>query len=394
MASAAGRPGPAQRPTPAVVELWKHYLCCSDVPVPRISVIFSLEELKDVEKDCAIYVGRMERVARHSSVSKEEKAVVDYFFVELNLGAHFEALRHFLLMEDGEFAQSLSDLLFEKLGAGQTPGELLSPLVLNSVLSKALQYSLHGDSPHAANLSFALKFLPETFAPNAPDVLSCLELRYKVSSAPWRGRWGSPRDAAVLSPPPWQVDWPLNIVVTEGCLSRYGGIFSFLLQLKLMMWTLKDLQLFKHEMQHFVKVTQGYIANQILHVSWCEFQAKLASVGDLEEIQRAHAEYLHKAVFRGLLTEKAAPVMNVIHSVFSLVLKFRSQLISQPWGPAGGPRGPEHPNFALMQQSYSAFKYYSHFLFKVVSKLVNRGYQPHLEDFLLRINFNNYYQDA
>lgn len=56
--------------------------------------------------------------------------------------------------------------------------------------------------------------------------------------------------------------------------------------------------------------------------------------------------------------------MNVIHSVFSLVLKFRSQLISQPWGPAGGPRGPEHPNFALMQQSYSAFKYYSHFLFK------------------------------
>lgn len=30
----------------------------------------------------------------------------------------------------------------------------------------------------------------------------------------------------------------------------------------------------------------------------------------------------------------------------------------------------------------------------VVTKLVNRGYQPHLEDFLLRINFNNYYQDA
>ena len=46
------------------------------------------------------------------------KAVVDYFFVELNLGAHFEALRRFLLMEDGEFAQSLSDLLFEKVSPG------------------------------------------------------------------------------------------------------------------------------------------------------------------------------------------------------------------------------------------------------------------------------------
>lgn len=139
------------------------------------------------------------------------------------------------------------------------------------------------------------------------------------------------------------MDWPLNIVITESCLSRYGGIFSFLLQLKLMMWTLKDvcfhlkrtgeaqwpgpgdscpppvadsllptallspaagsvqlrqLQLFKHEMQHFVKVIQGYIANQILHVTWCEFRARLAAVGDLEEIRRAHSEYLHKAVFR------------------------------------------------------------------------------------------------
>lgn len=54
---------------------WQHYLCWSDIPVPRISVIFSLEELKEVEKDCAVYVGRMERVAHHSCISKEEKVL-------------------------------------------------------------------------------------------------------------------------------------------------------------------------------------------------------------------------------------------------------------------------------------------------------------------------------
>ncbi|XP_010579583.1 PREDICTED: gamma-tubulin complex component 6 isoform X2 [Haliaeetus leucocephalus] len=325
-----------------------------------------------------------------SHVSLVNKAVVDYYFVELNVEKHFEALRHFLLMEDGEFAQSLSDLLFEKLGSGQTPGELLNPLVLNSILNKALQYSLHGDTQLASNLSFALKYLPEVFKPNAPDALSCLELRYKV-------------------------DWPLNIVITESCMNKYNKIFSFLLQLKHMVWTLKDvwfhlkrtalvsrasnsvqfrqLQLYKHEMQHFVKVIQGYIANQILHVTWCEFGNKLSSVGNLEEIHRTHAEYLNKAIFRGLLTEKAAPVMNIIHSIFSLILKFRSQLISQSWSFDAGKQMAVHPNFGLMQQSYNTFKYYSHFLFKVVTKLVNRGYQPHLEDFLLRINFNNYYKD-
>ncbi|KAM6425644.1 gamma-tubulin complex component 6 [Rhynochetos jubatus] len=325
-----------------------------------------------------------------SHVSLVNKAIVDYYFVELNVEKHFEALRHFLLMEDGEFAQSLSDLLFEKLGSGQTPGELLNPLVLNSILNKALQYSLHGDTQLASNLSFALKYLPDVFKPNAPDALSCLELRYKV-------------------------DWPLNIVITESCMNKYNKIFSFLLQLKHMVWTLKDvwfhlkrtalvsrasnsvqfrqLQLYKHEMQHFVKVIQGYIANQILHVTWCEFGNKLSSVGNLEEIHRTHAEYLNKAIFRGLLTEKAAPVMNIIHSIFSLILKFRSQLISQSWSFDAGKQMAVHPNFGLMQQSYNTFKYYSHFLFKVVTKLVNKGYQPHLEDFLLRINFNNYYKD-
>ncbi|XP_071659490.1 gamma-tubulin complex component 6 isoform X3 [Patagioenas fasciata] len=312
-----------------------------------------------------------------SHVSLVNKAIVDYYFVELNVEKHFEALRHFLLMEDGEFAQSLSDLLFEKLGSGQTPGELLNPLVLNSILNKALQYSLHGDTQLASNLSFALKYLPEVFKPNAPDALSCLELRYKV-------------------------DWPLNIVITESCMNKYNKIFSFLLQLKHMVWTLKDvwfhlkrtalvsrasnsvqfrqLQLYKHEMQHFVKVIQGYIANQILHVTWCEFGNKLSSVGNLEEIHRTHAEYLNKAIFRGLLTEKAAPVMNIIHSIFSLILKFRSQLISQSWSFDAGKQMAVHPNFALMQQSYNTFKYYSHFLFKGCPKMVSKDQTQIFQD--------------
>ncbi|KAM8750841.1 gamma-tubulin complex component 6 [Acanthopagrus schlegelii] len=322
-------------------------------------------------------------------VSLVNKAVVDYFFVELGVERHFEALRHFLLMEDGEFAQSLSDLLFEKLGSGQTPGELLTPLVLNSILSKALQYSLHGDTPLAGNFTFALRFLPETFHPHAPDSLNCLELRYKV-------------------------DWPLNIIITDSCMNKYNRLFSFLLQLKHMVWSLREvwfhlkrtalvkgagrsvqfrqLQLYRHEMQHFVKVIQGYIANQILQVSWSEFTAKLATASDLDAIHRTHADYLNRAIFRGLLTEKAAPVMNIIHSIFSLILKFRAQLIAQPWESQQGEA--VHPSFIAMQQSYNTFKYYSHFLFKVVTKLVNRGYQPHLEDFLLRINFNNYYKDS
>lgn len=54
--------------------------------------------------------------------------------------------------------------------------------------------------------------------------------------------------------------------------------------------------------------------------------------------------------------------MNIIHSIFSLILKFRAQLIAQPWDSQQGEA--VHPSFVAMQQSYNTFKYYSHFLFK------------------------------
>ena len=60
----------------------------------------------------------------------------------------------------------------------------------------------------------------------------------------------------------------------------------------------RQLQLYRHEMQHFVKVIQGYIANQILQVSWSEFTAKLATAGDPDAIHRMHADYLNRAIFR------------------------------------------------------------------------------------------------
>lgn len=60
----------------------------------------------------------------------------------------------------------------------------------------------------------------------------------------------------------------------------------------------RQLQLYRHEMQHFVKVIQGYIANQILQVSWTEFTAKLVAANDLDAIHRTHADYLNRAIFR------------------------------------------------------------------------------------------------
>lgn len=37
-----------------------------------------------------------------------------------------------------------------------------------------------------------------------------------------------------------QVDWPLNIIITDSCTNKYNRLFSFLLQLKHMVWSLRE----------------------------------------------------------------------------------------------------------------------------------------------------------
>ncbi len=52
-------------------------------------------------------------------------------------------------------------------------------------------------------------------------------------------------------------------------------------------------------MEHFVKVIQGYIANQVIHVTWNEFQEDLAShVHSLDDLHDRHGDYLSKCLFR------------------------------------------------------------------------------------------------
>ncbi|ESP05683.1 hypothetical protein LOTGIDRAFT_208649 [Lottia gigantea] len=326
-----------------------------------------------------------------AQISLVNKSIVDYFFVELHLEEHFETLRRYLFMEDGDFSQILSDSLLDKLATNPLPQEMLNPIFLNGVLKKSLQSSINPNDKYAENLTFCLKFIPNAFVFSAHDTLDCLELRYNV-------------------------EWPINVVLTESCISKYGAVFSFMLQLKRIVWVLKDvwyrlkrdslikkagncpqfrqLQLYRQEMQHFVKVMQGYIANQIIHVTWQEFQEALTKdVRDLDDLHKVHGQYLEKAVFRCLLNKKAKPVMKIIQDIFSLILKFQNQLLNGNWRNVEGSSEMVHSNFNQVSTSYKAFRQYSVFLFEVVNKLAIRGYQPHLQELLLRLNFNNYYKD-
>ena len=106
-------------------------------------------------------------------------ALVQHFMTECQIFRHFVALKRFLLLEDGEFGLTMATKLFEEvkvvqlslwqpvttfplpqLTYGGPSNHLLSPSFLNPLLSSALDSSLHGSTPEAKRLSFALKYKP------------------------------------------------------------------------------------------------------------------------------------------------------------------------------------------------------------------------------------------
>jgi len=324
-------------------------------------------------------------------------ALLNHLLVDRQLVDHFLALRKYLLLSDGEFGRQLvlslcqlgqtidqpsqlAGQLHSHLWSGAPPPHLLSPVSLNRVLDSALAGSVSGSTdPMAGHLTFLLDQVTSTRTLGIPG----LSLTY-------------------------QAGWPANIVLTQDTVSKYSTILDFMIELRLAMvaleldWAnenlvlrrdkktdkliLHKINLMRHEMMNFLRNLHAYVSCQVLEVSWLEFQDNLTTkVSCLDDLICLHEKYLQRALFRCLLNSKAAPVMKIITDIFSSITRFSGMVGSRF-------NGDSAENWLNIQKQYGVFRQYSRFLFSVVSKLSARGYQPHLQDLLLRLNFNGFYE--
>ena len=327
-----------------------------------------------------------------------DSALLNHMLVDRQLTEHFAALRNYLLLADGEFGRQLVMSLCQLAGqstehpaqlAGQLHSHLqsggpapllLSPATLNRVLDTAISSST---SASADSFSRNLTFLLDTES----------DIRHHL---------GIPGLSLT-----YQASWPDNIVLSMDTVSKYSLILDFQLELRLAMLSLeldwanenlvfrrdkkstKDLlhkvNLMRHEMMHFIRNLNDYVTSQVLEISWREFQDNLMTkVTCLDDLITMHEKYLNRALFRCLLNSKAAPVMKLVRDIFSSITKF-SRLISMRMV------GDEDENWRIIEAQYQAFCKYSRFFFSLVTKLAARGYQHHLEDLLIRLNFNGFY---
>ncbi len=163
-------------------------------------------------------------------------------------------------------------------------------------------------------------------------------------------------DGMVLS---YSVDWPLNIILSSKSLAVYNKVFRFLLRVKRAMWSLRQIQakelisqLVKEEekqeeekqedkledeeerlspslrihrvlllrswLLHFVGNVHSYFMSRVLHTTELELRAALRDCADLDQILRAHGEYLARVFDRCFLHSSARVLREAVFRVLGV----------------------------------------------------------------------------
>eukprot|EP00727_Mastigamoeba_balamuthi_P008196 m51a1_g3999 hypothetical protein (1118) ;mRNA; r:516902-521689 len=295
----------------------------------------------------------------------------------LELHEHFKALRLFLLLGAGDFAESLCERLYRAMEQGTT---------LQNCLSGALIASGRDRDKFVSRLSLAVvaSASHNGQATLAPSSLDAVRLVYSVP------------------------EWALRTVLTDESMSRYDTIWRFSMKLRRASsavsrvwqrlreapWTQPSarghmLSLFAHEMGHFVRAIQNYMATEAIEVPWREFERQLPDAASVDSVRAMHDSTLRRIEKRCLLNTRAATVARVVDSALALVTRFQGQVEGIAQG------GSSDAAELLVHKTRASFLDLSRTLFDVLSRLCyDRGYQPHLHHLLTALNYNSFYTNG
>lgn len=254
------------------------------------------------------------------------KHLVSLMMDQYALGDHCLALRRFLLLSQGDFAESLLDNVEAELGKEAT---------------QLYRHQLMGVVDMAVRQSNA------QYGP--PDTIARLGVKLLTPSAGERG-W----DTFLLE---YAIGSPLHVVFEPRAMQQYERAFVFLWKLRRVSHTLascwsQHMALQRHlvscgqqlmlrapelglemrqtlhkcgclrnEMHHFVQNVQSYVMCGVLESSWAKLQADWRACTDLDQVIAEHRRYLECIEDGAFLSPSTEPILSALLALFGLVLE-------------------------------------------------------------------------
>lgn len=340
-----------------------------------------------------------------SQCSIVERVGLQFLYSHIGIKSHFQALRRYLLINAGDFMDTLCTTIFAGLRRNP-PTDWSSVSLLNVVLEDSLKEGKY-DNDH---FSKYLRFTKEEKSESKISSLYCIETLPK---------------RFILQ---YDVKWPLTLVITSSSLSKYQEIFQFFFRLKRIssdlkyLWKLLHLnkrvvkikkyiakrkkveekiaeaspadkkglhrqimmmQIARMQMGHVIDVLQGYMMTQVLSVSWSEFENNMEKAENIFQLARIHDEYIETASKRCFFNQQ--PLHRLFNGIFSSILSFQKNIVSNDLSNIIPPNKFEH-----IMRHYETFKKLVKILYNGASKGIEQGNQD-VSDLVIRLDFNRFY---
>ncbi|XP_074268390.1 gamma-tubulin complex component 4-like [Silene latifolia] len=324
--------------------------------------------------------------------------------VRADLNGHLKALKDYFLLAKGDFFQCFLEESRQlmRLPPRQSTAEadLLVPFQL------AALKTISDDDKYFSRVSLRM---PSAVNPSQVDVTKSKVLLASSSTAADLDGW----DGITLE---YSIDWPLQLFFSQEVLSKYCRVFQYLLRLKRTQMELekswasvmhqdhsdfaehrndpakcstlqqrrqrfRPMWRVREHMAFLIRNLQFYIQVDVIESQWNLLQNHIQDSRDFTELVNFHQEYLSALISQSFLD--IGSVCRILDSIMKLCLQYCWNLENQ-----------ESPNTAQLDHITEEFNKKSNSLYTILrsSRLAGSQRAPFLRRFLLRLNFNSFFE--
>ncbi|XP_062821315.1 gamma-tubulin complex component 2 isoform X2 [Anolis carolinensis] len=296
--------------------------CGQNVSCPVAKeVIYTLKERE--------YVEQIEKAYSYAS-----KVLLDFLMEEKELVAHLRSIKHYFLMDQGDFYVHFMDLTEEEL---KKPVEDIVPTRLEALLELALRMSTANTDPFKDDLKIDL--MPHDLI---TQLLRVLAIETK-------------QEKAILSADPTElslsgleafsfdyvVKWPLSLIINRKALTRYQMLFRHMFYCKHVerqlcnVWisskaakrySLHSSKWFagaftlRQRMLNFVQNIQYYMMFEVMEPTWHILEKSLKSASNIDDVLTHHTSFLDNCLKDCMLTNPE--LLKIFSKMMSVCVMF------------------------------------------------------------------------
>lgn len=296
--------------------------CGRDVTCPDAKeIIYTLKE--------RAYVEQIEKAYSYAS-----KVLLDFLMEEKELVAHLRSIKHYFLMDQGDFFVHFMDLTEEEL---KKTVEDIIPTRLEALLELALRMSTANTDPFKDDLKIEL--MPHDLITQLLRVLA-IETRQEKALIS-----ADPTELALSGLEAFSFDyivkWPLSLIINRKALTRYQMLFRHMFYCKHVerllcnVWisnkaakqfSLHSAKWFagaftlRQRMLNFVQNIQYYMMFEVMEPTWHILEKSLKSASNIDDVLSHHTSFLDNCLKDCMLTNPE--LLKIFSKLMSVCVMF------------------------------------------------------------------------